>query len=145
MFIELSLKVYQQRKACWYTGKPCVSALPGQVYHLYRLIKESNQDSLSTVHGPLLKLTQNLWYTWYKYSAKAKIPAGVGVSGVPQGTKTAGTLVVHPVHLGCRHVNHVQPNAYQQASSDKLMIVIIRDDDSSTHVPFSLLLKKDWI
>ena len=101
------------------------------MYHLYRLINESNQDSITTVHGRLLKLTQNLWYTWYKDRQTLQTTVNNWSVGVPHDVFTGGTMVVHPVHLPGTRLHILCTTTVLVRSMLHMVIVVHRADDSS--------------
>ena len=103
---------------------------------MYRLNVSLNHDLITTVHGPLLKLTQILWYIWYKRHFFEKRSVKIRVSGVPVRCKTAGTKVVHPVHLGHSYNTHRQLSTTREVHITYVMIVVLYPDDSSWHTRF---------
>ena len=103
------------------------------MYHLYRLNVGLNHDLITTVHGPLLKLTQILWYIRYTLRFFGKSSAKIRVSGVPVRCKTAGTKVVHSVHLGHSYNTHRQLSTTREVHITYVMIVVLYTDDSSWH------------
>ena len=103
------------------------------MYHLYRLNVGLNHDLITTVYGLLLKLTQILWYTRYTLRFFGKSSAKTRVSGVPVRCQTAGTKVVHPVHLGYSYNTHRQWSTTREVHITHVMIVVDGRDDSSWH------------
>ena len=103
---------------------------------MYRLNVSLNHDLITTVYGLLLKLTQILWYTRYTLRFFEKSSAKIRVSGVPVRCKTAGTKVVHPVHLGHSYNTHRQLSTTREVHITYVMIVVLYPDDSSWHTRF---------
>ena len=109
---------------------------------MYRLNVSLNHDLITTVHGPLLKLTQILWYTRYTLRFFGKSSAKTRVSGVPVLVKTSGTLLVHPVHPGHSYNTHRQWSTTREVHITYVMIVPLYTDDSSWHTEMQEQKKK---
>ena len=98
---------------------------------MYRLNVSLNHDLITTVHGPLLKLTQILWYIWYKAWQMLGNPIKYWLVSVPALVKLSGTKVVQPVHLARGYLHMLSTTSVLGRSMLHMMIVYNRADDSN--------------